>query len=226
MQKEEAILLYAKLKGYKRNVGNIIEKSILNYYRNNYRGLIPHPATITRLYILGGVKGTWEEKERCFRTSSLTLTGITKPPVDRGKKKLKEIEEEERDGRENEKANVVSSMKKRENKKRSLSPIWNPSPNVKECHQGRTESSGQQSNNIEVLDILKRMEQGMRERDKQLKLQLQLRDEYLDAKLRKKDQYLEEVIRQRDLEWKMEIEERDAMWREELRVRDAVSRKS
>ena len=33
---EEAILLYALLKGYKINVGKIIENSILNYYQSKY----------------------------------------------------------------------------------------------------------------------------------------------------------------------------------------------
>ena len=63
VRQEEAILLYALLKGYKINVRKIIENSILNYYRSKYKGLIPHPATITSLCILGGVKGTWEEEE-------------------------------------------------------------------------------------------------------------------------------------------------------------------
>ena len=63
VRKEEALLLYAMLKGYKMNVGKIIEKSILNYYCSSYRGLIPYPSTITRLCILGRVEGTWEEKE-------------------------------------------------------------------------------------------------------------------------------------------------------------------
>ena len=57
-RKEEAVLLYAILKGYKMNVGKIIEKSILNYYFNNFRGLIPHPSTITKLCILGRVEST------------------------------------------------------------------------------------------------------------------------------------------------------------------------
>ena len=68
------------------NVGTIIETSILNYYHSNYKGLIPYPATITRLCILGGVKGTWEEEERCPKISPLTLAGITKPRVDKDKK--------------------------------------------------------------------------------------------------------------------------------------------
>ena len=56
MRKEEAIHLYALLKGYKINVGKIIEKSILGYYESNCRGLIPHPATITKLCIKGGIE--------------------------------------------------------------------------------------------------------------------------------------------------------------------------
>ena len=96
---EEAILLYALLKGYKINVGKIIENSILNYYRSKYRGLMPHPATITRLCKLGGVKGTWEEEERCPKTSPLTLTGLTRAPSNKGKKKLQEVEEEEEERR-------------------------------------------------------------------------------------------------------------------------------
>ena len=50
-RREEAILLYALLKGYKINVGKIIEKSILSYYESKSRGMIPYPATITRLCI-------------------------------------------------------------------------------------------------------------------------------------------------------------------------------
>ena len=58
VRKEEALLLYAILKGYKMNVGKIIKTSILNYYYRNYRGLMPHPTTITKLCILRGVKRT------------------------------------------------------------------------------------------------------------------------------------------------------------------------
>ena len=54
---QEAIILYTLLKGYKVNVGRLIEGSILGYHLSNKRRLIPHPATITRLCILDGVKG-------------------------------------------------------------------------------------------------------------------------------------------------------------------------
>ena len=89
--------MYAILKGYKFGVGKIIENSILSYYRGSYRGLVPHLALITRLCILGSVKGDWEEEETCLKTSPLTLTGIIKGPKNRGKEKEVEIGREERD---------------------------------------------------------------------------------------------------------------------------------
>ena len=49
IKEKEAVLLYAILKGYKFSVGKIIENSILNYYKGGYKGLIPHPALITKL---------------------------------------------------------------------------------------------------------------------------------------------------------------------------------
>ena len=59
------MFLYAILKGYKFNVGKIKENSIPSYYKEGYKGLIPHPTLITRLCILGGVEGDWEEEENC-----------------------------------------------------------------------------------------------------------------------------------------------------------------
>ena len=74
----EAMIMYSLLKGYKVNVGGLIEGSIRGYHLRNRRGLIPHPATITKLCILVGVKGVWEEEEQCPRVSPLTLTGVIK----------------------------------------------------------------------------------------------------------------------------------------------------
>ena len=87
VRKNEAMLLYAVLKGYKINVGKIIENSIMSYHRRKYKGLIPHPATITRLCILGGVNGDWEDEETSPKASPLTLIGMTKGPMNRGKEK-------------------------------------------------------------------------------------------------------------------------------------------
>ena len=91
-----------------------MEKSILSYYCSNFKSLIPYPTTITRLCILERVEGIWEKEERCPKTSPLTLTGIIKPPSNKGKEKVQEIEEETRNNRENKQAVMVSSIKKRE----------------------------------------------------------------------------------------------------------------
>ena len=96
VRRDEAILLYALLKGYRINVGKIIEKSILRYSESNYRGLIPHLATITSLCLLGGVEAEWEKEETYPRASPLTLKGVTNGPKNKGKGKEKEMEEEER----------------------------------------------------------------------------------------------------------------------------------
>ena len=58
----------------------------MKYHEGNKRGLIPHPATITRLCIRAGVKGIWEEEEECSRSSPLTLTGVSKGPRNLKKK--------------------------------------------------------------------------------------------------------------------------------------------
>ena len=87
VRRNEAILLYALLKGYKMNVGKIIENSITNYSKRKFRGLIPHPAIITSLCLLGGVDEEWGNEETYPRESPLTLTGVTKGPKNRGKEK-------------------------------------------------------------------------------------------------------------------------------------------
>ena len=89
MRREEAILLYALLKGYKINVVKIIEKSILGYSESKCRGMIPHPAIITILYIQGEVDEEWGTEETYPGASPLTLTGITKGLKNREKGKEK-----------------------------------------------------------------------------------------------------------------------------------------
>ena len=94
VREQKAIILYAILKGYKINMGSFIEGSIRDYHLINKRGLIPQPATITRLCILAGVKGSWEEEEVCPRVSPLTLTGVTKGPRNKKHKGIIEVEAE------------------------------------------------------------------------------------------------------------------------------------
>ena len=79
---------------------------------------------------------------------------------------------------------MVSSMKEREERQMSLSPIWNPSPDVRDYNQEPAGSSRQQSNRLDIMEMLRKIEQGMQERDRYLKLQLQLRYEYMDVELK------------------------------------------
>ena len=96
VKQEEAVLLYAIVKGYKISLGKLIEKSILSYQSCNFKGHMPHPTIITYLYIKGGVTFNRDEKERSPKSPPLTLTAFTKPPSNKGKEKLKEVEEEGR----------------------------------------------------------------------------------------------------------------------------------
>ena len=63
------------------NVRGLIEGSIRGYHLRNKRGLIPHPTTISRLCIFAGVRGSWDEEETCPKVSPLTLTRVTKGPI-------------------------------------------------------------------------------------------------------------------------------------------------
>ena len=62
---------------------------------------------------------------------------------------------------------MVSSIKEREERLRSLSAIWNLSPNVRYYLQEPAGSAGQQSSNMEMLEMLKQMRQEMQERDRE-----------------------------------------------------------
>ena len=57
-------------------------------------GLIPHPAIITSLCLLGGVDEEWGKEETYPKASPLTLTGVTKGLKNIGKEKEIEVEEE------------------------------------------------------------------------------------------------------------------------------------
>ena len=88
VREQEAVMLYAILKGYKINIGTIIENSIMRYHEGNKRGVIPHPTTITVLCLKDGVKGAWETEEEVHLTSPLLLTGVSKGPRNQKNKGL------------------------------------------------------------------------------------------------------------------------------------------
>ena len=108
IRENKAIILYALLKGYKFDVGKIIETSIKTFHMIVKRGPIPHPATITRLCILAGVKEVWAEKETYTRIFPLTLTGVIKGLKSRKRKEMEivEVAEEPQEEEEEEEEKV------------------------------------------------------------------------------------------------------------------------
>ena len=72
-------------------------------------------------------------------------------------------------------------------RQRSLSPVLIFSPEVRQVQPKHVEGSEPLGNNSTVLEMLRAMRQEMKERDNQLKLQLQLKDEYMEGELKRRD---------------------------------------
>ena len=128
-----------------------------------------------------------DEKERCPKTPLLILISITKPPVIKGKGKLKKAEEERREkvteleGFDlNEQALVLSTEKRNNARQGSASLDWMIEPNAKAYQGEQPESSRQHShiNNSELMEMLRKMDKRMLERDNQMRAQLQMRDQF------------------------------------------------
>ena len=176
-------------------ISKLIENSILSYYKGGYKGLIPYPGLISRLCILGGVQGDWEEEENYPKTSPLTLTGITKGPKNISRGSQVEAIQEEEEPIELQQLHLEGETTKPTQRQRSASSVLPFSPEVRPIHQEYAEGSKPLGNNSAILEMINAMKQEMEERDNQLKLQLQLRDEYMEAELRKKDQNFEEALK-------------------------------
>ena len=151
------MLLYTILKGYKFNVGKLIENSILSYYRGGYKGLIPHPGLISRLCILGGVQEDWEEEENCPKTSPLTLIGITKGPKNRGRGSEVEVVRVEEEPTELQQLHLEGETTEPTQRQRSASPLLPFSPEVRPVHQEYVEGSKPLRTNSIVLEMLNSM---------------------------------------------------------------------
>ena len=212
VREQEAVLLYAILKGYKVNAGAIIENSIMKYHEGNKRGLIPHPATITWLCLKVGVKGIWTEEEECPNASPLTLTGVSKGPRNLKKKGVM-VEAEARDEEENarqEEDNLMVENQEEQIPKtqpegntprftedvaaddRSPIDFTTPlasSPPVRNMDfREPGESSRGAPENNQIMEMLLSMQKSMEERDTKWSLQQQFREEVYEAELRRRDQ--------------------------------------
>ena len=153
------------------NIDILIEESIRGYHHSNKRGLIPHPATIIRLCFWAGVKGNWEEEERCPRVSPLTLTGVTRGPKGKRQKEVMVVdaETEQETNAENDRREMEEVpdrvLPKAEEEPLRVSPTYLLFPEVQEQVPAQTEGSRSREGNTEIMEMLRAMKREMEERD-------------------------------------------------------------
>ena len=171
IRKQEAIILYALLKGYKFDVGKIIKSSIRCFHKNVKMGLIPQPATITRPCILAGVQGIWVEEETCPKVSPLTLT-VTKGPKNRKRKEMEIVEvAKEPEEEEHEQLGMVQIPREgqlpiEDEMQSRRSPFIHLTPDVRQTFSKLVERSRSNQGNIEIMEMMVSMKKEMEERER------------------------------------------------------------
>ena len=240
VREQEAIILYAILKGYKLNAGAVIENSIMRYHEGNKRGLIPHPATITWLCIKAGVKGSWAEEKECPNASLLTLTGISKGPRNQKKKEVimeADPREEEENARQGEDTLMVEDQQEPDPETQpegntsmftedlaadDRSPIDFTTPLASSPPMGNRslrepgESSRGAPENNQIMEMLLSMQKIMEERDKKWDLQQQFREERYEIELKRRDQQWGEELNRKEEMFEAELKRREQKWEEEM----------
>ena len=172
IREKEAIILYALLKEYKFDVGKIMESSIKCFHKNVKKGLIHHPAIITRLYILVGVQGIWAKEETCPKVSPLTLTGVTKGPKNRKRKEMEmvevaeDLEEEEHEQLGMKQIPGNGQLPVEEEMQSRRSPLIHSPLKVRQTFFEPAECSRSNQGNIEIMEMLVSMKKEMDEREK------------------------------------------------------------
>ena len=239
VREQESIILYAILKGRKLNAGAIIENSIMKYHEGNKRGLIPHPATITRLCIRAGVKGIWEEEEECPKVSPLTLTGVSKGPRNQKKKGIiveADSRGEDKNERQEEDTLLVEDQEEQDPETQpegntsmfaediepdERSPIdfstplaSSPPMRNKDFREPGESSRGAQENN-QIKEMLISIQKSMEEREKKWSLQQKFREEVYEAELKRRDQQWQEELNRKE-----EVYEAEQKWEEEMSRRE------
>ena len=221
VREQEAVMLYAILKGYKINIGTIIENSIMRYHEGNKRGVIPHPATVTILCLKAGVRGDWEAEEEVPLTSPLLLTGVSKGPRNQKKKgvliKTGEQVPTAREEEVNTEAppNVNNFPFADTARQDDRSPVDFSSPLTSSPPiQGRTfreqgESSRGTQENQAIMEMLLSMQNKMDAREKEWRLQQEFREEVYEKELKRRDQEWEEELQRREERFESELQRRE-----------------
>ena len=210
VREQEAIMLYAILKGYKLNVGIIIEKSIMRYHEGNKRGLIPHPATIIVLCLKAGVKGVWEEEEEVPLTSPLLLTRVSKGPRNQKKKGVFiETREEAPAARQEEEnpetpseTNIFTFVYNEGQDERSpldfSIPLASSPPMQNRTFREQGESSRGAQENNSIMEALNAIQKKMEEREKEWNLQQEFWEGVYEKELKRRNQQWEEELKRRE----------------------------
>ena len=237
VREQEAIMLYAILKGYKINVGTIIENSIMRYHEGNKRGLIPHPATITVLCLKAGVKGVWEEEEEVPFTSPLLLTGVSKGPRNQKKKGvLIETREEAPAARQEEESpetpletntfTFADNEGQNEGSPMDFSiPLASSPPMKNRIFKEQGESSRGAQENNSIMEMLISMQRKMEEREKRWSIQQKFREDTYEVELKRRDQQWEEVLQRREQKIESELKIREQNWEDEMSRREEQLKK-
>ena len=226
VREQEAIMLYAILKGYKISIGTIIENLIMRYHEGNKRGLIPHPAIVTILCLKAGVKGDWGTEEEVPLASPLLLTGVTKGPQNQKKKGvlIKIGEEAPTAGQEKENSENpmgANTFTRADNEEQDEGnpmdfsfPLASSPPPPPPPTQGRTFSEqregsrGTQGSNT-IIEMLLSMQRKMEEREKRWNVQQQFRDNTYEVELKRRDQQWEEELQRREERFEIELQRKE-----------------
>ena len=211
----------------------MIENSIVRYHEGNKRGLIPHPAIITRLCIRAGVKGSWVEEEECPNASPLTLTGISKGPRNQKKNEViveEDSREEEENARQEEDTLMVEDQQEQDPETQpegntsmfaedmatdERSPIdyttplaSSPPMRNRDFREPGESSRGAQGNN-EIMEMLISMQKSMEEREEKWRIQQQFREEVYEAELRRRDRQWEEEMNRKEEMYEVELKRKE-----------------
>ena len=232
MREQEAVMLYAILKGYKINIGAIIENSIMKYHEGNKRGLIPHPATVTILCLKAGVKGDWGTEEEVPLASPLLLTGVTKGPRNQKKKGVlvKTGEEaptagQERENSENPMGANIFTRAGNEEQDEGIPmdfsfPLASSPPRQGRTSREQGESSRGTQGNNEILEMLISMQRKMEEREQRRNVQQHFRDNTYEVELKRRDQQLEDELQRREEKFETELRKKEQKFEKELQRRE------
>ena len=232
VREQEAVMLYAILKGYKINIGTIIENSIMRYHEGNKRGVIPHPATVTVLCLKAGVKGNWDAEEEVPVTSPLLLTGVSKGPRNQKKKGvlIKTGEEAPAAGQEEENSgNPVgtNTFTRADNEGQSEGspmdfsfPLASSPPMQGRTFREQGESSKGTYENSSMMEALNAIKNKMEEREKEWRLQQEFREEVYEKELKRRDQEMGEELQRREERFESELKRKEQEWEAELKRRE------